>query len=67
VTDAPARGGTSTGEHGIGLGKIHHLVAEHSDVISTARRLKLLLDPNDILNPGKVLPGAGAEPVPPPP
>jgi D-lactate dehydrogenase (cytochrome) len=56
VAYALARGGTCTGEHGIGLGKIAYLEAEHGDLIPVMRGIKRLLDPNGILNPGKVLP-----------
>ncbi len=56
VEYALARGGTCTGEHGIGLGKIGYLEAEHGDLIPVMRGIKDLLDPNGILNPGKVLP-----------
>jgi D-lactate dehydrogenase (cytochrome) len=56
VADALARGGTCTGEHGIGIGKIRHLEAEHGDLIPLMRGVKRLFDPNGILNPGKVLP-----------
>ncbi|MCP9486016.1 MAG: FAD-binding protein [Gaiellaceae bacterium MAG52_C11] len=52
---ALARGGTCTGEHGIGLGKIDHLEQEHSDLIPLFARLKESFDPNGILNPGKVI------------
>ena len=49
--------GTSTGEHGIGLGKRTHLVAEHgAEAVAVMRDIKRTLDPNNILNPGKVLP-----------
>jgi D-lactate dehydrogenase (cytochrome) len=56
VAFALARGGTCTGEHGIGLGKIGYLEQEHGDLIPYYRGLKRLFDPNGILNPGKVLP-----------
>ncbi|MBV8258525.1 MAG: FAD-binding protein [Actinobacteria bacterium] len=56
VEDALARGGTSTGEHGVGIGKIEYLQREHGDLIPLMRGIKGVLDPNGILNPGKVLP-----------
>jgi D-lactate dehydrogenase (cytochrome) len=56
VEDALARGGTCTGEHGIGFGKLGYLVQEHPDLIPLFRGIKQLLDPNGILNPGKVVP-----------
>jgi len=57
VTDALTRGGTSTGEHGVGLGKIDALAEEHGDLIPLMHAIKAGFDPNGILNPGKVLPG----------
>jgi len=56
VTDALARGGTCTGEHGVGLGKIGALAEEHADLIPLMHAIKASFDPNGILNPGKVLP-----------
>ena len=58
VEYALACGGTSTGEHGIGLGKVGYLQQEHGDLVPLMRGIKQLLDPNGILNPGKVLPPA---------
>jgi glycolate oxidase len=50
-------GGTITGEHGIGLAKRAFLAKEQSrDVIELQRRLKKAFDPDDLLNPGKILP-----------
>jgi D-lactate dehydrogenase (cytochrome) len=52
---ALAHGGTCTGEHGIGLGKLEYLEQEHGDLIPLMRGIKALLDPAGILNPGKVV------------
>ncbi len=48
-------GGTLTGEHGIGLSKAPYMTLEHDRVaMDVMRSIKKMLDPNNILNPGKM-------------
>ena len=46
--------GTITGEHGIGLHKKEYLIKEHADNIPVMKSIKKTLDPNNIMNPGKI-------------
>ncbi len=48
--------GTCTGEHGVGQGKSKYLLAEHGTGVALMRQIKRALDPDNILNPGKILP-----------
>jgi D-lactate dehydrogenase (cytochrome) len=56
VQHSIAAGGTCTGEHGVGIGKLSFMKAEHGKALDYMRRLKRVLDPKGILNPGKILP-----------
>ncbi|HRV94201.1 MAG TPA: FAD-linked oxidase C-terminal domain-containing protein, partial [Anaerolineae bacterium] len=49
-------GGTATGEHGVGIGKIGYMQQEHGPALDVMRSIKQTLDPNFILNPGKIFP-----------
>ena len=46
--------GTCTGEHGIGTGKVAFLQAELGDAVAVMRQIKRALDPDDLMNPGKI-------------
>jgi D-lactate dehydrogenase (cytochrome) len=49
-------GGTATGEHGVGIGKAAYMEREHGLALDVMRSIKATLDPNGILNPGKIFP-----------
>jgi D-lactate dehydrogenase (cytochrome) len=55
VTRAIQMGGTCSGEHGVGLGKMRYLEQEHGEAVDVMRTIKRALDPRGLLNPGKIL------------
>lgn len=54
VERALAMDGTSTGEHGVGLGKRSFMSAEHGDAVDVMRQIKAAIDPQGLMNPGKI-------------
>jgi D-lactate dehydrogenase (cytochrome) len=48
-------GGTSTGEHGIGFGRKKYLLIEHGAAMEAMRAIKQALDPDNRMNPGKMV------------
>jgi D-lactate dehydrogenase (cytochrome) len=46
--------GTCTGEHGVGIGKRNFLVNEHRNSLELMRKIKRLIDPDGLFNPGKI-------------
>lgn len=56
VKAALSLGGTSTGEHGVGIGKAQYMQQEHGLALAVMQQIKHALDPKGILNPGKIFP-----------
>lgn len=54
VSKAISLGGTCTGEHGVGIGKMQYMTIEHGNSLVWMKKIKELFDPKGILNPGKI-------------
>lgn len=54
VEESLRHGGTCTGEHGVGCGKIPYVEKEHGDCLFLMENLKKSFDPKNIFNPGKI-------------
>jgi D-lactate dehydrogenase (cytochrome) len=56
IERALAMDGTCTGEHGVGIGKMKYMRMEHGDAVDVMRMIKVAIDPDNIMNPGKIIP-----------
>uniref|UniRef100_UPI0035668F15 FAD-binding oxidoreductase n=1 Tax=Actibacterium sp. TaxID=1872125 RepID=UPI0035668F15 len=57
VERALEMGGTITGEHGVGMGKLAYMQAEHGAAWDVMGQIKRALDPDGLMNPGKMVRG----------
>jgi D-lactate dehydrogenase (cytochrome) len=55
VLRALEMGGTCSGEHGVGVGKMKFLEQEHGAALGVMRTIKRALDPDNRMNPGKMI------------
>ena len=55
IEQAISVGGTCTGEHGVGYGKVPYMRAQHGEAVDAMRSIKEALDPKGLMNPGKVV------------
>jgi glycolate oxidase len=55
-----ALGGTVTGEHGVAISKAPYMQKERPTALATMKAIKMALDPNNILNPGKIMDWEGS-------
>ena len=55
VARALSMDGTCTGEHGVGYGKMDFLFAEHGEAVEVMRTIKRAIDPDNLMNPGKIV------------
>lgn len=55
VQYALKRGGTCTGEHGVGVGKVKYQRREHGEAYDLMRTIKNAIDPDNLFNPGKII------------
>lgn len=54
VSYALDRNGTCTGEHGVGVGKLKYQAREHGAALAVMETIKRALDPDHLMNPGKL-------------
>jgi D-lactate dehydrogenase (cytochrome) len=55
VERALSMGGTCSGEHGVGIGKMKFMAREHGEALDVMRSIKQTLDPQGLMNPGKLI------------
>lgn len=58
---AVSLGGTCSGEHGVGHGKLSLMAKEHGNALELMQKIKMAIDPKGILNPGKLIPPTSSD------